>query len=146
MPKHTPAPDRRTYQRGIAADPVLETRARRPQARASAGHEVGRPGSARHRSLRRVPSRRVRLRRTITALMLLAVVATSFWLYQDVRADTGESTAVSAAASNQNTSEAVTTPAGSAAVSSAPEDGSATALPTTVSGRGVERGNGRFTV
>jgi hypothetical protein len=80
------------------------------------------------------------------AVLMLLVVATSFWLYRDGRVDTGETTAATAAARGQDTSPVVTTPTGSTAALSAPEDGSATALPTTASGRVVERGDGRFTV
>lgn len=146
MPKHIPAPDRRPPGPSPAWDPHAETRAQRRQLAGPHGgaRRSRRPrdgaGPPRHRR----PGRRVRLRRTIAALTLVALGA-STWVYRSFGEDT--QTAVAAdAAGNKHTAPATAGPATSTASDSADEDGSWTGPAAAAARSVVEEGTGTFSV
>jgi hypothetical protein len=146
MPKPTPAPDRRPPGTSPGWGPLVETRAQRRQlagardgARGSR-RPHGRAGPPRHRR----PSRRVRLRRTVAAVTLVALGA-SMWLYRSLGED--PQTAVAAdTAGNKHAAPATALPATSTASDSADEDGSSTGPAAAASRSVVEEGTGTFSV
>lgn len=145
MPKHIPAPDRRPPGPSPAWDPLVETRAQRRRLAAARGGARGsrRPrggaGPPRHRR----PGRRVRLRRTIAVLTLVALGA-STWVYRSFGGDP-QTTVAADTTGNKHTAPAAR-PAGSTAADSADEDSPWTGPAAAAARSVVEEGTGTFRV
>lgn len=143
MPKHTPAPDQRPSGPSPTGAPLPGTRAQRRQLADARGSRRphGGAGPPRHRR----PSRGVRLRRTIAALTLVALGA-STWVYRSFGENPRSAVAADTAGNKHPAPPAALLPGASTASDSADEDSASNGPAAAASRSVVEEGTGRFIV